>query len=64
MDQEAMEDTIFKRLLDWYSMEEAEFWLEAPHPQLHNATPMQYIEAGDGDKVLAILDRLDSGAYL
>ena len=38
-------------------------WYDAPNLSLHNATPRQYVEAGDADKVLDVLDRLIGGAF-
>lgn len=39
-------------------------WLNTPHPWLNNATPMQFLEAGDADRVLDVLDALLTGAFM
>ena len=51
---------IADRLADLYSVEEANEWLTGPHPQLEGRIPIEgpYLE------VAAIIDRLESGAYL
>ena len=52
------------RLLAFYSPAEADVWLHTPHPQLGGATAFDTIEAGRAAKVYAVLDRLESDAYL
>lgn len=47
----------------WYP-EGVELWIDAPNRALHNATPRQYVEAGDGDKVLNLIAALADGAVL
>jgi hypothetical protein len=39
-------------------------WLSMEHPQLDGETPLSRIIAGDAASVRAILDRLETGAYL
>jgi hypothetical protein len=46
-----------------YKPEGVAIWLDAPNRALHNATPRQYVDAGDGDQVLAVIERLTTGAY-
>jgi hypothetical protein len=46
-----------------YKPEGVTIWLDAPNKWLHNATPRQYVEAGDGDKVLALIEMLTTGSF-
>lgn len=46
-----------------YKPEGVAIWLDAPNRSLHNATPRQYVEAGDGAQVLALIERLTGGAF-
>lgn len=62
------EDTIARSLraveaaaAEVYHPEGVRIWLDAPNPSLHNATPRQYVEAGDGAKVIALLGGLADG---
>lgn len=55
---------IFMRLLDYYEPHEARVWLYAPQPQLNGERPIDLLHVGRVQEVVAILDRLDSGAYL
>lgn len=50
-----------KRLLaNFYTVEEANKWMHSPHPQLDGRVPI----LSEVREVAAILDRLESGAYL
>jgi hypothetical protein len=51
---------ILKRLAAFYSLEEAQRWLNAPHPQLNGRRAVDCPLA----EVLAIIDRLESDAFL
>jgi transcriptional regulator with XRE-family HTH domain len=55
---------IVSRLSDYYSAKEIRIWLFALHPQLGGERAIDLINAGRSEEVLAILDRLDAGAYL
>ena len=55
---------IKRRLRPFYTEHELEQWLESPHPQLEGDTAMSRLSAGRANDVLAIIDRLESGAYL
>lgn len=55
---------IIRRLADFYEPSEARLWLNAKHPLLHDARPIDLIRRGDSEAVLAVLDRLDAGVYL
>lgn len=58
--------------LDWladqlsavYTPEEAKLWLFSHHPELDGARPADRIADEHVDEVLAIIDRLQSGAYI
>lgn len=58
------EADIRRRLGEWYSPDEVEAWLHAPQLHLDGAVAIELIRAGDTAPVIAILDRLDAGAYL
>jgi uncharacterized protein (DUF2384 family) len=52
-------------LLDeYYTPQEVRLWLYAPHPQLDGQRAIDLIVNGRTVEVIAILDRLDAGAYL
>ena len=52
------------RLREYYSSGEIRIWLYARHPQLDGARAIDLITDRRSEEVLAILDRLDAGAYL
>lgn len=52
------------RLAEYYTPEEADLWICNPHPQLEGQRPIDLMDRGESAAVLAILDRLDSDAYL
>ena len=55
---------IVGRLKDYYSAQEIRTWLYARHPQLNGERAIDLINEGRSEEVLAILDRLDSAAFL
>jgi uncharacterized protein (DUF2384 family) len=55
---------VVDRLTDFYTPEEIRIWLHTPHPMLNGERAIDAITAGDTGAVLAVIDRLDSGAYL
>lgn len=55
---------VYGRLRDYYEITPALDWLYAPHPQLRGERPIDLLHVGRTEEVVAILDRLDSGAYL
>ena len=55
---------VVMRLGDYYSQEEVRAWLYAPHPQLNGERAVDLIHDDRSEEVIAILDRLDSDAYL
>jgi transcriptional regulator with XRE-family HTH domain len=52
------------RLQEFYSAEEVRAWLYARHPQLEGERAIDLIHDDRTAEVLAVLDRLDSSAYL
>lgn len=46
-----------------YKPEGVDIWMNAPNRSLNNATPMQFIAAGDTDRVLQVLEQLAGGAF-
>jgi uncharacterized protein (DUF2384 family) len=56
--------SVWNRLRGYYDEADAHAWLYAPHPQLQGERPIELIRLGRTQEVAAILDRLDSGAYL
>jgi len=55
---------VVERLSDLYTPDETRLWLHAAHPLLDRARPVDLIHAGRTEEVLAVVDRLDDGAYL
>jgi uncharacterized protein (DUF2384 family) len=52
------------RLSDFYTPEETRLWLHAKHPLLAHERAIDLIHEGRTEAVLAVIDRLDAGAYL
>ena len=55
---------IVDRLSDFYTPDEARLWLHAKHPLLDNERAIDLIFQGRTEQVLAVIERLDAGAYL
>jgi uncharacterized protein (DUF2384 family) len=55
---------IIRRLADFYEPSEARLWLNAKHPLLGNARPIDLIRSGEPEPVLEAIERLDAGVYL
>lgn len=55
---------ILRRLLDFYTLDEADEWLDRSHRLLGGRTATSLIVEGRGDEVMRLLDQLDNGAYL
>lgn len=51
-------------LADFYTPDEADQWLDAPHPQLEGVSARAAIEAGRKSEVWAIVNRLRDCVYL
>lgn len=56
--------TIGERLANYYTPTEARRWMDSPHPQLNGERPTDLVMRHEFEPVHAILDRLDSDAYL
>lgn len=52
------------RLSDFYTPDEARLWLHARHPLLKGERAIDLIHNGRTEEVLAVIERLDSGAYV
>jgi transcriptional regulator with XRE-family HTH domain len=55
---------VVDRLSDFYTPEETRLWLHARHPLLGNQRAIDLIHDGRTEEVLAVIERLDAGAYL
>jgi transcriptional regulator with XRE-family HTH domain len=55
---------VVERLSDFYSPDETRLWLHAAHPLLDRERAVDLIHAGRTEEVLAVIDRLEDGAYL
>jgi transcriptional regulator with XRE-family HTH domain len=55
---------VVDRLQEYYTTEEIRSWLYARHPQLNGERAMDLIHDDRTHEVLAVLERLESGAYL
>ena len=55
---------VVERLSDFYTPDEARLWLHARHPLLDGARAIDLIRDGKVEPVLAVIERLDAGAYL
>ena len=51
-------------LSDFYTPEETRLWLHASHPLLNQERAIDLINTGRTEEVLAVIDRLEAGAYL
>ena len=54
---------VVELLSDFYSPEETRLWLYSKHRLLDGARAIDLINAGEADKVLAVIQSLDEGAY-
>ena len=52
------------RLSDFYTPDETRLWLHARHPLLNGERAIDRINEGRTEEVLAVIERLDSGAYI
>lgn len=55
---------VVDRLSDFYTPDEARLWLHAPHPLLNQERAIDLIRANRTEEVLAVIERLEAGAYL
>jgi uncharacterized protein (DUF2384 family) len=54
---------ILRRLFEFYTLDEADNWLDQPHQLLGGRTPSSLIVEGRGSEVERLLDQLDNGVY-
>lgn len=52
-----------EQLAELYTPEGVDIWLTTPHQWLDGQRAIDLIRNGDGDRVLAVIDRLTGGAY-
>ena len=55
---------VVDRLSDFYMADEIRLWLHARHPLLDGDRAIDLIRANRTENVLAVIDRLDAGAFL
>lgn len=55
---------VMDQLAELYEPAEARLWLFSPHKLLEGKTPAQYLQKGDFDDVMAIIDQLKDGAFV
>src|SRR2546421_1614001 len=55
---------VVERLRDFYTPDETRLWLHARHPLLNGERAIDLINEGRTEGVLAVIERLDSGAYI
>lgn len=55
---------VVERLSDFYTPDETRLWLHTSHPLLERERPVDLIQAGRTEEILAVIDRLEAGAYL
>jgi uncharacterized protein (DUF2384 family) len=55
---------VVDRLSDFYTPDETRIWLHTPHQMLKGERAIDLINAGRTEAVLAVIETLDSGAYI
>jgi len=55
---------VVDRLSDFYAPDETRLWLHASHPLLNQERAIDLISSGRTEEVLAVIERLEAGAYL
>jgi len=55
---------VVERLSDLYDPDETRLWLHTPHALLDRNRAVDLIHEGRTEEVLAVIDRLEAGAYL
>jgi len=55
---------VVDRLSDFYTPDEARLWLHSKHPLLDQRRAIELIREGRTEEVLAVIERMDAGAYL
>lgn len=54
---------VVDRLGDFYTPDETRLWLHTRHPMLDGERAIDLINAGQTERVLAVIEALDAGAY-
>lgn len=57
-------DWLTDQLASIYEPDEARFWLFSPHSDLESKSPADFIAEDKIDRILDIIDRLQSAAYI
>lgn len=55
---------VVDRLSDFYTADETRLWLHSRHPLLANERAIDLINADRTEEVLAVIERLDAGAFI
>jgi uncharacterized protein (DUF2384 family) len=55
---------VVDRLSDLYTPDETRLWLHSHHPLLNNERPIDLINNNRTEEVLAVIERLEAGAYI
>jgi transcriptional regulator with XRE-family HTH domain len=55
---------VVDRLSEFYTPDETRLWLHAKHPMLSNERAVDLINTGKTQAVLAVIEALDTGAYV
>ena len=55
---------VVDRLSDFYTADETRLWLYSRHPLLNSERAIDLINADRTQEVLAVIERLDAGAYV
>ncbi|MGH6946849.1 MAG: hypothetical protein ACREDZ_05935 [Kiloniellales bacterium] len=55
---------VVDRLSDFYTPDETRLWLHSRHPLLRGERAIDLINNDRTEEVLAVIERLDSGAYI
>lgn len=55
---------VVERLSDFYTADETRLWLHSRHPLLNSERAIDLINSDRTEEVLAVIERLDAGAYL
>jgi len=55
---------VVDRLSEFYTPDETRLWLHASHPLLNQERAIDLISNGRTEEVLAVIERLEAGAYL
>lgn len=55
---------VVDRLADFYTPDETRLWLHTPHPMLKGERAIDLIWNGRTEEVLAVIERLEAGAFV